>query len=240
MKTYTCILIDDEPLAIEILSDYLSKIPDFRIVGTYTNSFEAYTYIESNEVDLIFCDIQMPELNGLQLAKLVKGKLPHIIFTTAYHQYALESYDLNAIDYLLKPIAFDRFLIAINKFKERFPQNESTEDNNPKLPNQTSFFFIKTEYKIVKVFYDDILYIEGLKDYLIVQTKDEKILTLQSFKNLMLQLPEMGFIRVHKSFVVAANKIESIERHRIKIKEKLIPISDTYKEGFYKMLKLNY
>ena len=183
----------------------------------------------------------MPELTGIQFLKITNGKCK-VILTTAYQEYALQGYELNVLDYLLKPIAFDRFYKAAQKAQELFSQNSSlnTVTETPTTTAATitnDFIFVKTEYKIQKIYLDDILYIEGLKDYISIYTKTERIITLQSMKKMEEVLPDHKFIRVHKSYILAPDKIESIERSRIYIADKIIPIGDTFRDGFFKMIE---
>jgi len=190
---------------------------------------------------LVFLDVQMPELTGIQFLKITNGKCK-VILTTAYQEYALQGYELNVLDYLLKPIAFDRFYKAAQKAQELFSQNSSlnTVTETPTTTAATitnDFIFVKTEYKIQKIYLDDILYIEGLKDYISIYTKTERIITLQSMKKMEEVLPDHKFIRVHKSYILAPDKIESIERSRIYIADKIIPIGDTFRDGFFKMIE---
>jgi len=237
-----CIAVDDEPLALDIIEDYISKVPFLELVKRTENAIEALQMVQSGGIDLVFLDIQMPELTGIQFLKIANGKSNYIL-TTAYSQYALESYDLNVSDYLLKPIAFDRFYKAVEKVHN---QVKPTEPIMPPQPILTSapfsssanpiqdFIFVKTEHKIQKIELDDILYIEGLKDYISIYTKSERIITLQNMKKMEETLPQGQFIRVHKSYIISLDKIESIERSRISICGKIIPIGDTYRDEFFK------
>lgn len=237
-----CVVIDDEPLALEILTDYIEKIPSLSLAKATTSAFEALALVQQNKVDLVFLDVQMPELTGIQFLKILNGKC-HIILTTAYPQYALESYDLDVTDYLLKPIAFDRFYKAVQKVQTNQPATENAAPAmsaaNPAGP--VGFIFVKTEHKIQKVSLDDVLYIEGLKDYISIFTPVERIITLQNMKKMEESLPAPRFLRVHKSYIIALDKIESIERSRIQIKDKIIPVGDTYRDAFFKVIEgLNY
>ncbi len=233
-----CIVIDDEPLAIEILESYIEKIPYVELVGRFSNAIEALQYLKSNKVDLMLLDIQMPELTGIQLMKVLDNP-PQVIFTTAYDSYAIKSYELDAVDYLLKPIEFDRFLKAIEKSWKRIDRSQSVEVNNVEQSGpKDTFIFIKTEHRVQRVEISEILYIEGMKNYLRVVTRADKFMTLQNFKSICELLPVNQFIRVHKSFVVAVDKIDSIERSRIKIGKQLIPIGDTYKKDFDQLVKV--
>jgi DNA-binding LytR/AlgR family response regulator len=236
-----CLIVDDEPLALQILEDYLSKIPFLQLVKATTNPIEALTLVQTGNVDLVFLDVQMPELTGIQFLRISNGKAK-VILTTAYPQYALEGYELDVIDYLLKPIAFDRFFKSVQKAQAVLqPQMASVKpiQADPVHPQQdflSDFIFVKTEHKIQKVYLNDILFIEGLKDYISIFTSAERIITLQNMKKMEDALPPKHFIRVHKSYIVSINKIDSIERSRICIRDKIIPVGDTYREEFFKII----
>lgn len=243
MTKLKCIAIDDEPLALDIIEDYVSKVPFLELVKRTENAIEALQMVQAGGIDLVFLDIQMPELTGIQFLKIASGKSNYIL-TTAYSQYALESYDLNVSDYLLKPIAFDRFYKAVEKVNNRVsasgavvpgpqPVLSSAPFSATSHPVQ-DFIFVKTEHKIQKIELKDILYIEGLKDYISIFTKTERIITLQNMKKMEETLPKAQFIRVHKSYIIALDKIESIERSRISIHGKVIPIGDTYRDEFFR------
>ena len=233
-----CIVIDDEPLAIEILESYIEKIPYVELAGKFSNAIDALQYLKSNKVDLMLLDIQMPELTGIQLMKVLDNP-PQVIFTTAYDSYAIKSYELDAVDYLLKPIEFDRFLKAIEKSWKRIERGQSVEVNKvEQTSSKDTFIFIKTEHRVQRVEISEILYIEGMKNYLRVVTRTDKFMTLQNFKSICELLPANQFVRVHKSFVVAVDKIDSIERSRIRIGKQLIPIGDTYKKDFDQLVKV--
>ncbi|WP_448702556.1 LytR/AlgR family response regulator transcription factor [Mucilaginibacter sp. AW1-3] len=235
-----CLVVDDEPLALHILEDYISKIPFLELVKATTNPIEALQLVQDGSVDLVFLDVQMPELTGIQFLKIANGKVK-VILTTAYSQYALEGYELDVLDYLLKPIAFDRFYKSVQKAQliihpSAVPAPAIKEETAPQQDLLTDFIFVKTEHKIQKVYLNDILFIEGLKDYISIFTTTERIITLQIMKKMEEALPEKHFIRVHKSYIVAINKIDSIERSRIWIKDKIIPVGDTYREEFFKII----
>ncbi|MCB2197061.1 MAG: LytTR family DNA-binding domain-containing protein [Bacteroidetes bacterium] len=231
-----CIVIDDEFPAIEQIEEYISRIPFLNLLKSFDNAIDPINYLKSNQVDLIFLDIEMEGFTGLQLIKTLQHK-PKIILTTAYDKYAIEAFDLNVTDYLLKPISFERFIKAIDKVYDSFEISGNNSGNEPVY--KRDYFFVKTEFRMQRVDFDDILFIEGMNEYLRINTTKEKIMTLQNFKSLQESLPKDNFIRVHKSYMVAINKIESIEKNRIKIGEKLIPISSTYKEAFFLMLNKN-
>lgn len=233
-----CIAVDDEPLALDIIEDYISKVPFLELIKRTENAIEALQLVQAGGIDLVFLDIQMPDLTGIQFLKIASNKANYIL-TTAYSQYALESYDLNVSDYLLKPIAFDRFYKAVEKVRNQM-QKEEVAAPLVAEPVQnvaaTDFIFVKTEHKIQKIQLDDILYIEGLKDYISIFTKSERVITLQNMKKMEETLPKGEFIRVHKSYIVSLDKVESIERSRISIAGKIIPIGDTYRDEFFKLI----
>jgi two-component system LytT family response regulator len=240
-----CIAVDDEPLALDIIEDYISKVPFLQLIKRTENAIEALQLVQAGGIDLVFLDIQMPDLTGIQFLKIASGKSNYIL-TTAYSQYALESYDLNVSDYLLKPIAFDRFYKAVEKVHNQLQKSEPAAVTYvepvvapaPSISAQQiqDFIFVKTEHKIQKIQLDDILYIEGLKDYISIFTKTERVITLQNMKKMEETLPKGEFIRVHKSYIIALDKIESIERSRISITGKIIPIGDTYRDEFFKLI----
>ena len=237
-----CIAVDDEPLALDIIADYVAKVPFLELVKRTESAIEAMQIVQEGNIDLVFLDIQMPELTGIQFLKIAGNKASYIL-TTAYSQYALESYDLNVSDYLLKPIAFDRFYKAVEKVRNQHQKQDSPVVVVPEpvvAPAVTTaiqdFIFVKTEHKIQKIELDDILYIEGLKDYISIFTKNERVITLQNMKKMEETLPKKDFIRVHKSYIIAVDKIESIERSRIAIAGKTIPVGDTYRDAFFKLI----
>ena len=236
-----CLIVDDEPLALHILEDYMSKIPFLKLVKATTDPIEALTLVQEGNIELVFLDVQMPELTGIQFLRIANGKAK-VILTTAYPQYALEGYELDVIDYLLKPIAFDRFFKSVQKAQTILqpasakPQVIEQTPQPPQANLLSDFIFVKTEHKIQKVYLNDVLFIEGLKDYISIFTTAERIITLQNMKKMEDALPEKHFIRVHKSYIVSINKIDSIERSRIFIGDKVIPVGDTYREEFFKII----
>lgn len=237
-----CLVVDDEPLALNILEDYIAKMPFLQLVKATTNPIEALTLVQSGEADLVFLDVQMPELTGIQFLKIANGKAK-VILTTAYPQYALEGYELDVVDYLLKPIAFDRFYKAVQKAQGIINPTAAASMPAPvAAPAQqqpdflSDFIFVKTEHKIQKVYLHDILFIEGLKDYISIFTTNERIITLQNMKKMEDALPEKHFIRVHRSYIVSLDKIDSIERSRIFIGDKVIPVGDTYRDDFFRII----
>ena len=225
---YKCIVIEDEPLAMERTKGFIEKIPFLYLCATFDNAMDGLAYLKSNTIEILFLDINMDEVSGIELLQNTKIN-SHIIITTAYEQYALKGYELNVSDYLLKPFSFSRFLSAVNNIIEKI-----NEKQNKKV---IEYIFIKTENRLEKVNLSDILYIEGMSDYRKIHTTSKRIMTLQSFNELENIIPSSIICRVHKSYMVAINKIETIERRRIKINSTLIPISDTYKDFFLKYIK---
>ncbi|PZP43797.1 MAG: DNA-binding response regulator [Pseudopedobacter saltans] len=238
-----CIVIDDEPWACALLEDYVRKIPFLELVESSSNPIDAIHKIQNGDIQLAFLDIQMPELTGIQLMKIIQNKC-RVILTTAYSDYALESYDYNVIDYLLKPIPFERFYIAATKAQEILFDKTETRISSTEIPrtpiNLNEFLFVKTDKKTIKLDFSDIIYIEGLKDYIAFHTTKEKLLVLDSLKAVESTLPSPSFVRVHKSFIVAVKAIDSIERNRIFLKNKIIiPIGETYRDNFMRMINTN-
>ncbi len=223
----SCIIIEDEPLAMERTKSYVQKLPFLNLVSVFDNGIDALVYLKSNKVGLIFLDINLGEISGIQL--LETGNITsEVIIITAYQEHAIKGFELNVTDYLMKPYTFDRFLQAVSRAQENI--SKST------LEVQKDYIFIKTEYRLEKISLNDILYIEGMRDYRRIHTVHKKIMTLQTFKELELEIPSSMICRVHKSFMVSLHKIESIERDRIKIKDILIPISETYKKMFFELI----
>lgn len=221
------IIVEDEPLAQERLAEFVGRVPNIKLLKKFDNGIEAISFLKNNKVDLVFLDINMDGFSGVQLLESTKIE-GQVVFTTAYDEYAIKSYDLNVTDYLLKPFTFERFMMAVGKVEERVAAKTAPGDNG--------FLFIKTEYRLEKVILDEIYYIEGMRDYRRIHMKDKKIMTLQTFKDFEQQIPANKICRVHKSFMVAIDKIISIERDRIKIKDVLIPISETYKRDFLSVI----
>jgi len=229
-----CIIVDDEPLAQEILESYVAKVPDLTLIAKCNNAFEASEALQKNKIDLMFLDIQMPEITGTQFLASLKEK-PFVVFTTAYSEFAVEGYELDATDYLLKPIAPDRFLKSVQKVKELYNMKQA----GTKPQDEQEYIFVKAEYQTVKIQLADILYIEGLKDYVKIYTKNQgMIMTLMNLKGIHSKLPASTFIRVHRSFIVPINSIERIDRSRIVIGDKRIPIGESYKDDFNKLINV--
>lgn len=229
MNKHTCIIIEDEPLALERTKDFVQKIPFLNLCTTFDNALNGLAYLQQNEVDLLFLDINMDELSGIELLESSKIK-SQVIITTAYQEYALKGYELQVTDYLLKPFTFNRFLQAVNKAHENLGQRVQEP------PSPLEYIFIKTENRLEKVNIADIVYIEGMRDYRRIHTLSKKIMTLQNFNELEQIIPAHLICRVHKSYMVALHKIESIERSRIIIADQIIPISETYKEQFFLLI----
>lgn len=225
-----CAIIDDEPLAVELLASYVAKIPFMQLEGKYHNAVDAMNGINDRPVDLVFLDIQMPELNGMELSKLLP-EATRVVFTTAFEQYALDSYRLGALDYLMKPISYTDFLEACNKALQWFTLLNDAK-NRP--ANEPTSIFVKSEYKLLQIDLDDINYIEGLKDYVKIYTisRQRPVLSLMNMKAMEQMLPTSRFIRVHRSYIVAKNKIREVERNRIVFGNTYIPIGDSYKQAF--------
>ena len=230
--TIKCAIIDDEPLAVELLASYVSKIPFLELNGKYTNATDALHGIGQNPVDLLFLDIQMPELNGLELSRMVPEST-RIVFTTAFNQYAIDGFRVNALDYLLKPISYADFLEASTKAMQWFQLVHQSEQAAP-ADEEPRSIFVKSEYKLLQIDLDDIRYIEGLKDYVKIYTEQSPhpILSLMNMKAIEQMLPTSRFIRVHRSFIVQKSKIREIERNRIVFGDVYIPIGDSYKQAF--------
>ncbi len=228
-----CIVVEDEPLAAEKLTGFISEIPFLRLLQSFENGIDAMGFVKTNEVDLVFLDIQMYKFSGIQFLEALTTR-PQIVIVSAYDQYALRGYEFSVTDYLLKPYSFDRFVQSIDKVMDK--HKLKTQSQSSSLV-QDDILFVKTEYRIEKINIDDILFIQGMKDYQMIVTTEEKIMTLQTFKEIENVLPIPSFVRIHKSYIVALNKIESIERNRIKIGNELLPISDTYKDVFYKTVR---
>lgn len=234
-----CIAIDDEPLALEIITAYIGKVPFLKLLKTFDNAIDSIDYIKKNKVDLMFLDIEMESLSGIQLIHALKDR-PAVIFTTAFDSYAVEGFELDAADYLLKPISFERFVKSVDKVYNKLFSAQTKKENqgqtSVRVSSSGNYIFVKTENRLQKVAFSEILYIEGQGDYLKIVTPTARIMTLQNFKRFEETLPPENFIRVHKSYLVAINKIESITRNRIKIGNTLIPVSDSYKNAFYEAI----
>jgi two-component system, LytTR family, response regulator len=230
MKEITCIIVEDEPLALERARDYVKKLPFLKLQSTFDNGIEAMLYLKSNEVDLVFLDINLGDFSGIQLLESSKIK-SQVIMTTAYHEYALKGFELNVTDYLLKPYTLERFIQAVEKVQNNLAKTDK--------PLEQSFIFVKTEYRLEKIQLNEVLYIEGMRDYRRIHTIHKKTMTLQTFKEFEQIISPSLICRVHKSYMVAIDRIESIEKEEIKIQDKYIPISDSYKKTFFELINKN-
>ncbi len=232
------IAIDDEPLALQLVTGYIEKTPGLKLSGEFDNPIDASEYLKDKKVDLIFVDIQMPDLSGIEFTRLME-KGPKVIFTTAYEKYALDGYKLEIVDYLLKPFSYEEFLTAVQKVEKLIALEQKA---SIKVDANNEFLFLKSDYKIKRINFNDILYIEGLKDYVKVYTSTQvkPVLSLASLKSLESKLPPEMFMRVHRSFIVNLEKINTIERSRIVFDKIYIPVSDQYKEKFQEYLDKNF
>jgi DNA-binding LytR/AlgR family response regulator len=228
-----CIAIDDEPLALDIIENYISKLPELKLEGRYTNPLEALEVLNKNTVDLLFLDIQMSELSGIQLLKALPNP-PVVIFTTAYQKYALEGYELDVADYLLKPIPFERFLKAVNKVKDLLSLQKNTAEQNP----LKDYIFVKSDYQLVKINLDDIIYIEGLKDYVKIFAGTKPIFAHQNMKSIESKLTN-DFLRIHKSYIISLKKIEAVQKNMVRIAGLELPVGEMYKEQLFKIINEN-
>ncbi|QMU64961.1 MAG: response regulator [Flavobacteriaceae bacterium] len=233
-----CVIIDDEPLAVDVIDTYVNQIEGMEIVAKCNNPLDAITILNKHQVDLVFLDIEMPNLTGLDLVKTVEN-IPQFIFTTAYPQHALEGFELNATDYLVKPIPFQRFLKAVSRAKEKYELEQSIapQANVSSGENNNDFIFVKSEYENIKVNVQDIEYIEGLKDYIKIHLKEKSkpLLTLSSFKAILKKLPS-NFIRTHRSYIINIDCIRALQKSNVVINDIRIPIGETYKEVVLKRL----
>jgi len=237
MKNIRCVILDDEPMAVTLLSKYVEKIPYLELVKATTNPFEVLDLVAQTSIDILFLDIQMPELTGLQMMEMLGNKTKFVV-TSAYSEYALKGYEHNVIDYLLKPISFERFYTCSQKveqvFKEKTVAVEFVTKSDEKADD---FIFVKTDGKLVKIKLTDLILIEGLKDYLCLHLKSEKLIVLDLMKEFENKLPISDFMRIHKSYIIRLDQIETIERNRIFIQDKIIPVGDTYKSKFNEWIK---
>jgi DNA-binding LytR/AlgR family response regulator len=228
-----CLAVDDEPFALKLIADDIARVPFLELCCTYSSPLEALEYVKKEKVDLLFLDIQMPLLKGTQFLRSLEH-VPLVIFTTAYEEYALEGFELDVVDYLMKPIPFDRFLKAVNKAYQQFllHKGKGTAKQSP----QEQFFFVHAEYKEIKIFFDDVLYVEGLKDYvkIFIQGQSRPILTRLNLKAMEAKLPAQQFCRIHNSFIISLSKIESSQKSQVFIKQQAIPVGDKYAADFRK------
>ncbi len=238
-KKITCLIVDDEPPALDVIEKYIASVNNLELAGTCADAVEALNFLRQQTIDLLFLDIQMPNLLGTDLIRTLKNP-PKVIFTTAYRKFAVEGFELDAVDYLLKPISFERFLKAVNKVMET--SLKATENNDSYYEHksilQTAFINLRADRKNVKVLLHDILYIESLKDYIKVVTTTKNIVTKQSISSIEEALPKDNFVRIHRSFIVAINKIESFTTDTIEIAKHELPISRMYRHEVEKLLNV--
>lgn len=235
-----CVIIDDEPLAVDLLKEFVNKVDSLELVNTFTNAIDAISIINQSNVDLIFLDIEMPHFSGIDFINAIEKK-PLIIFTTAYSNYAVEGFNLGAVDYLVKPIPFHRFLKSVLRAQQIFNSQNLPASNNPiSTPEiEQDFMFVRAEYENVKLNFLDILFIEGLKDYVKIYTTDNKYtLTLISLIKLENLLSSKGFARIHRSYIINIKHVKSIQKNKVIIGEKRIPISESYKNSFFEKINL--
>jgi two-component system LytT family response regulator len=235
-----CVIIDDEPLAVDLIKEFVSKVDSLELVNTFTNAIDAISIINQSNVDLIFLDIEMPHFSGIDFINAIEKK-PLIIFTTAYSNYAVEGFNLGAVDYLVKPIPFHRFLKSVLRAQQIFnPLNSPANTNLVTTPEiEQDFMFVRAEYENVKLNFSDILFIEGLKDYVKIYTTDNKYtLTLISLIKLENSLSPKGFARIHRSYIINIKHVKSIQKNKVIIAEKRIPISESYKKSFFEKINL--
>lgn len=235
-----CVIIDDEPLAVELLVEFVGRIDSLELVTTFTNAIDAISIINQSQIDLIFLDIEMPHFSGIDFINAIENK-PLIIFTTAYSNYAVEGFNLGAVDYLVKPIPFNRFLKSVLRAQQiNTPKSISATNQNVNPPEiEQDFIFVRAEYENVKINFKDILFIEGLKDYVKIYTTDNKyILTLISLIKLENLLSSKGFSRIHRSYIINIKHIKSIQKNKVLIADKRIPISESYKNAFFEKINI--
>jgi DNA-binding LytR/AlgR family response regulator len=240
------LIVDDEPLALDVLETYISQMPELNLVKRCSNALEANEALKNNSIDLMFLDIQMPQLTGIDFVKTL-AKPPLIVFTTAYSNYAIQGFELNALDYLLKPISLDRFMKSVNKAVEQLglmkKEDNLQQNGGHSGPESQDFFFVKADKKLVKVNFDDIIYIEGLKDYVIIRLLTGRVITLQTMKSLEDKLPSPTFRRIHRSYIVAMSKIMAIEGNMVEVMEKnlpkLLPIGKNYRDELLELIDKN-
>lgn len=230
-----CIIVDDEPMARDILTSFVARVSQIELVKSCSNAMEAFDAINNQEIDLVFLDINMPEVSGLSLAESISKKTK-IIFTTAYREYAIDGFNLHAVDYLLKPIAFERFLQAIQKLFE-ITNTKNQQKTIPVTNTVTDFIFVRADRKMIKINFQDIIYIESLSDYIKIHTEKETITTRETIKNIETKLPGASFLRIHRSYIISISKITSYTNEFIELHKKALPISRSYKESILEKLK---
>jgi len=236
-----CVIIDDEPLAVELLEDFVRKVDSLELISTFNNAIDAVSFINQNNVDLIFLDIQMPHFSGIDFLNTIEKK-PLVIFTTAYSDYAVEGFNLGAVDYLVKPIPFHRFLKSVVRAQQVLNPSttiQAISENTTAPELEQDFMFVRAEYENVKMNFSDILFIEGLKDYVKIYTTDNKFtLTLISLIKLENLLSSKGFSRIHRSYIINIKHVKSIQKNKVLISDKRVPISESYKNAFFERINL--
>lgn len=229
--TLSCLIVDDEPLSLDVLEKYIKDIPDLTLAGRCLDAFEAMKFLKENHVDLLFLDINMPKLSGINLVKS-KDQLPEVVFTTAYPEYAVEGFELEVLDYLVKPISFERFLKTTNKAMKKL---EANDENHSDL---SGFIMIKSNKKLYKVAYDEILYCQSMGDFVKIHTKEKTFISSDTLKNVIAQLPNDQFFRIHKSNIISLSAFDYIEGNQVKVANDFLPIGLTYKDDFLKILDI--
>ncbi len=234
-----CLIVDDEPLARELLAGYVGRIPELKLIGSSANAIDAFNILQEKPVDLLFLDIQMPQVTGIELLKSLKNR-PRVILTTAYREYAFEAYDLDVVDYMLKPFSFDRFLRALAKVKQlKEPLDISFDESDDIQSFDDAYIYLRENREMVKVFLKDIIYIESLRDYVRVKTTKQEVITYQKISYLEQKLPQSKFVRVHRSFMVAIDKVISYTPMSVKVASIDIPVGRNYKNMAMKALTRN-
>lgn len=241
-NTFNVVIVDDEPLAREVLEAHLSRIPEINLVASCEDAISANEILRANEVDILLMDIEMPQLSGIEYAKMLQNP-PKIIFTTAYPDYAIEGFELAVTDYLLKPISFDRLLKAINRAIEEIELESAGKTQQKTGSDSHDFIYVKADKKLIKVAYDEILYIEGLKDYVIIKREQDRIVTLQTMKFLDQALPKDKFLRIHRSYIVAISRIEAVSGNMVEVIEKgksvSLPVGKSYRDDLMVIVNQN-
>ena len=235
MKT-KCLVIDDEPLARDLMRSHIEKLEDFEVVEECSDAMKALQALQNHSVDLMFMDIQMPQITGIEFLKTLKHP-PKVIITTAFREYALDGFELDVVDYLLKPITFERFLKSINKYYQIFQEETNSEQSlSREVPNEEAFIYVKENKKVIKIHLNEIIYIEGLSEYVQIFTKDKKIITKTSMTNMQEKLPSTGFLRIHKSYIISLAKMKAFTSGSIEVPGKEIPIGRSYKNSVLEVL----
>ena len=236
-KKITCIIVDDEKIAREIIANHLSKMDRIEVIASCANAIEAFNTINSNQIDLVFLDINMPDISGLSFAKSINKDIK-VIFTTAYREYAIDGFNLEAVDYLLKPISYERLYKSLNKYFEVYLKDERLQNNDP-LIKENNYIFVKADRKMVKIDFSEIMYVESLSDYIQIHTTNNTITARETISNIEAKLPATDFLRIHRSFIVSINHIKSYTNEFIEVNKKALPISRSYKQNVLGKLENN-